>query len=171
MATDVDQTAETTRVAHEYFAALARGEADAPRRYYAADGLGHIHGVVGPALPEESVAFFNEVFSAFPDWRFEVVELLVEGDGAAVRWRARGTFAGPGRFMGFEPNGARVDVQGMDMLRIRDGRIARNDAYMNGAELARQLGALPPQGSATEARMAAAFNLTTRVRRRLSSGP
>ena len=171
MATDVDQTTETTRVAREYFAALARGEADAPRRYYAADGLGHIHGVIGPAPPEESVAFFNEVFTAFPDWRFEVVELLVEGDGAAVRWRARGTFAGPGSFMGFEPNGARVDVQGMDMLRIRDGRIARNDAYMNGAELARQLGALPPQGSATEARMATAFNLTTRVKRRLSTGP
>ena len=37
---------------------------------------------------------------------------------------------------------------------------------MNGAELARQLGALPPQGSATEARMAKAFNLRTRVKRR-----
>ena len=33
------------------------------------------------------------------------------------------------------------------MLTIRDGRIQRNDAYMNGAELARQLGALPPAGS------------------------
>ena len=88
-----------------------------------------------------------------------------------MRWRARGTFAGPGSFMGFEPNGARVDVQGIDLLRIRDGRIARIDAYMNGAELARQLGALPPQGSATEARMATAFNLTTRVKRRLADRP
>ena len=32
------------------------------------------------------------------------------------------------------------------MLTIRDGRIQRNDAYMNGAEMARQLGALPPAG-------------------------
>jgi hydroxyacylglutathione hydrolase len=127
--------------------------------------------VVGPALPEESVAFFTEIFDAFPDWRFEIVELLVEGDGAAVRWHARGTFAGPGNFMGFEPNGARVDLQGMDMLRISDGRIVRNDAYMNGAELARQLGALPPQGSTAEARMAKAFNRTTRVKRRLAHGP
>ena len=89
----------------------------------------------------------------------------------AVRWRARATFAGPGRFMGFEPNGARVDVEGVDLVRVRDGRIAAIDAYMNGAELARQLGALPPQGSATEERMAKAFNLTTRVKRRLASGP
>jgi hydroxyacylglutathione hydrolase len=171
MATEVHQSSETARIARAYFEALGRGEADAPRRFYAADGVGHIHGVVGPALPEEAVAFFTEVFGAFPDWRFEIVELLVEGDGAAVRWRARGTFAGPGSFMGFAPNGARVDVQGMDMLRIRDGRIVRNDAYMNGAELARQLGALPPLGSATEERMAKAFNVTTRIKRRLATGP
>ena len=42
---------------------------------------------------------------------------------------------------------------------------------MNGAELARQLGALPPQGSATEERMAKAFNLRTRVKRRLATDP
>ena len=91
---------------------------------------------------------------------------MAEGDGVAVRWRARATFAGPGSFMGFEPNGARVDIEGVDLVRVRDGRIARIDAYMNGAELARQLGALPPQGSATEERMAKAFNLRTRVKRR-----
>ena len=96
---------------------------------------------------------------------------MAEGDGVAVRWRARATFAGPGSFMGFEPNGARVDIEGVDLVRVRDGRISAIDAYMNGAELARQLGALPPQGSATEERMAKAFNLRTRVKRRLASEP
>ena len=115
MATDVDQTTETTRVAREYFAALARGEADAPRRYYAADGLGAYprRDRAGAARGERRL--LQRGVHAFPDWRFEVLELVVEGDGAAVRWRARGTFAGPGSFMGFEPNGARVDVQGMDI--------------------------------------------------------
>ncbi|HEY0360735.1 MAG TPA: ester cyclase, partial [Solirubrobacteraceae bacterium] len=171
MATDVDQTAETTRVAREYFEALGRGERDAQRRYYAPDAQANLHGVLGPAGREEMAAFFAELFDAFPDWRFGVVETVAEGDGVAVRWRARATFAGPGRFMGFEPNGARVDVEGVDLVRVRGGRIAAIDAYMNGAELARQLGALPPQGSATEERMARAFNLTTRVKRRLASGP
>ena len=115
--------------------------------------------------------FFAELFDAFPDWRFEVVETVAEGDGVAVRWRARATFAGPGSFMGFEPNGARVDIEGVDLVRVRDGRVRVIDAYMNGAELARQLGALPPQGSTAEERMAKAFNLTTRVKRRLASGP
>jgi glyoxylase-like metal-dependent hydrolase (beta-lactamase superfamily II)/predicted ester cyclase len=169
MATDVEQTSETTRVVREYFEALGRAERDAQQRYYAPDARAHIHGVLGPAGRDEVVAFFAELFDAFPDWRFAVLETVAEGDGVAVRWRARATFAGPGSFMGFEPNGARVDLQGVDLVRVRDGRISAIDAYMNGAELARQLGALPPQGSATEERMARAFNLRTRVRRRLAS--
>ncbi|MEA2253341.1 MAG: hypothetical protein QOC78_3533 [Solirubrobacteraceae bacterium] len=170
MASDVDEGQETARVAREYFEALGRADGDAPRRFYAPEGRGHIHGVVGPSGPDELAVFFQEMFGAFPDWRFEILDVVAEGDRASVRWRARGTFAGPGTFMGFEPNGARVDLQGADMVWVRDGRLTRVEAYMNGAELARQLGALPPQGSATEERMARAFNLRTRLRRRLLGG-
>jgi glyoxylase-like metal-dependent hydrolase (beta-lactamase superfamily II)/predicted ester cyclase len=171
MVIDLDQSIETARVARDYFEALGRAESDAPRRFYAPGGRGHIHGVVGPAAAEESVAFFIDLFAAFPDWRFEILDLVVYGDRAAVRWHARGTFAGPGDFMGFEPNGARADIQGMDMVWVRDARIVRLEAYMNGAELARQLGALPPVGSATERRMAKAFNLRTRLKRRIARAP
>jgi glyoxylase-like metal-dependent hydrolase (beta-lactamase superfamily II)/predicted ester cyclase len=171
VATDVQQqTQETARVVREYFEALARGEADAPRRFYAPDGRGHIHGVVGPASSEEASAFFATVFGAFPDWRFEVLDLVAEGDRAAVRWRARGTFAGPSSFLGFEPTGARADLEGADMVWVRDGRIVRLEAYMNGAQLARQLGALPPQASTAEQRMARAFNARTRMRKRMVGG-
>jgi hydroxyacylglutathione hydrolase len=171
MATDVDQTSETARVAREYFEALGRAEPDAQQRHYAPDARAHVHGVIGPAGRDEMAGFFAELFDAFPDWRFEVLETVAEGDGVAVRWHARATFAGPGKFMGFEPNGARIDLEGVDLVRVREGAISAIDAYMNGAELARQLGALPPQGSATEERMAKAFNLTTRLKRRVASGP
>ena len=49
------------------------------------------------------------------------------------------------------------------MLTVRDGRIQRNDAYMNGAEMMRQLGALPPAGSPPERALTAALNLKTRL--------
>ena len=135
MATDVDQTAETTRVAREYFAALGARRSATPssattrrtrRRISTASS--------GPPAARRWRAFFSDLFDAFPDWRLSVVETVAEGDGVAVRWRARGTFAGPGSFMGFEPNGARVDLEGVDLVRVRDGRIARIDAYMNGAD-------------------------------------
>jgi steroid delta-isomerase-like uncharacterized protein len=163
--------AETTRVAREYFEALGRAERDAQQRYYAEDAAAEIHGVTGPVGRDEMVAFFAELFDAFPDWRFDVLEIITEDDRAAVNWRARATFAGPGSFMGFEPTGARVDITGVDLVRVRNGRIAAIDAYLDGADLARQLGALPPQGSTAEQRMAKAFNLTTRVKRRIAAGP
>jgi glyoxylase-like metal-dependent hydrolase (beta-lactamase superfamily II)/predicted ester cyclase len=171
MATDTEQRHDTARVAREYFEALARGESDAPRRFFAPDGSDHIHGVLGPADPGAASQFFAELFGAFPDWRFEVLDMVVDGDRAAVRWRARATFAGPGRFQGMEPNGARVQVEGNDMVWVRDGRIARIEAYMNGAQLAQQIGTLPPSGSATEARLIKAFNARTRVRRLIAGEP
>jgi steroid delta-isomerase-like uncharacterized protein len=163
--------AETTRVTREYFEALGRAERDAQQRYYAEDAAAEIHGVTGPVGRDEMVAFFAELFDAFPDWRFDVLDIITEDDRAAVNWRARATFAGPGSFMGFEPTGARVDITGVDLVRVRNGRIAAIDAYLDGADLARQLGALPPQGSTAEQRMAKAFNLTTRVKRRIAAGP
>jgi glyoxylase-like metal-dependent hydrolase (beta-lactamase superfamily II)/predicted ester cyclase len=171
MATDVEHSTETARVAREYFESLARADSGAPQRFYAPGARGHIHGVVGPVDAHGGRAFFEEVFGAFPDWRFEILDLIAEGERAAVRWRARGTFAGPGTFLGFEPNGARVDLEGQDMVWVRDGRIQRLEAYMNGAEMARQLGALPEAGSPTDQRLAKAFNLRTRVKRSVASGP
>ena len=44
-------------------------------------------------------------------------------DRVAVRWRARGTFAGPGRFQGFVANGARLEMEGCDVLTVNaDGQ-------------------------------------------------
>jgi ketosteroid isomerase-like protein len=97
----------------------------------------------------------------------EILDLVASGEKVVVRWRATGTFDGTARFEGLAPNGASVDVQGCDMLTVRDGRIQRNDAYMNGAEMARQLGALPPQGSPPERALTAALNLKTRLAARL----
>lgn len=171
MATDVEHSTGAARVAREYFQGLGRADSSTPQRLYAPGAQTHIHGVVGPTGADGMKAFFDEVFAAFPDWRFEVLDLVAEGERAAVRWRARGTFAGPGTFQGFAPTGTRIDLEGQDMLWVRDERIQRVEAYMNGAELARQLGALPPAGSPADQRLAKAFNLRTRVKRSVVSDP
>ena len=93
-----------------------------------------------------------------------MIDVMANGEKAAVRWHAKGSFTGPVRFEGMIANGAAIDVQGCDVLTIREGRIHRNDAYMNGADMARQLGALPPAGSAAERAATGALNLKTRLR-------
>ncbi len=90
--------------------------------------------------------------------RLEVISVTAQKDEAAVRWVGRGTFSGTGKFEGLVPNGAAIELQGCDVFTVADGLIVENNAYMNGADLARQLGALPPQGSIAERAMTSALN-------------
>jgi len=153
-------------VARAYFEAVASRDLDAMEAFYEPGGTGEIHGLVALTVPGTYRAWFGSLFRAFPDLEMEVLDVVGGDQVAAVRWRATGTFDGEGSFEGLRPNGARVEMGGCDVLRIRAGRIHRNDAYTNGADLARQLGALPPQGSLPERAMTAALNLKTRLARR-----
>ena len=162
-----EKSAETADVARSYFEAVASQDLDAMEAHYAAGGGGPIHGLVDLRAGGNYREWFGSLFRAFPDWRFEVLDILAEGEKAAVHWRATGTFSGDARFEGMEPNGAAVSVQGCDVVTIRDGKLVDNQAYTSGTEIARQLGALPPQGSAGERAMTAALNLRTRIAKRL----
>ncbi|MEK6278243.1 MAG: nuclear transport factor 2 family protein [Actinomycetota bacterium] len=159
-----EKTHQTTaEIARSYFEAIGRQDLDAMMAHWEPGGTGEIHGLVELRVPDTYRQWFGNLFSAFPDFRFEILDVVAEDDKAAVRWRATGTFDGPTRFEGMMPTGASVEITGCDMLTVRDGRIQRNEAYMNGAEMARQLGALPPQGSAAERAMTGALNLKTRL--------
>ena len=118
------------------------------------------------------VGFFAELFDAFPDWRFEVAR---DAWPRATAWRCAGTpvrpSPGPAASWASSPTARGSTSRASTSCACATGAISAIDAYMNGAELARQLGALPPQGSATEERMAKAFNLRTRVKRRAGLRP
>jgi len=159
--------ADAATVGRGYFEAVGRRDLDAMTAFYEPGGTGEIYGLVELRVPDTYRAWFGNVFRAFPDFKLEIVELVASGEKAVVRWRATATFNGSVRFEGLEPNGANVTIRGCDVLTIREGRIQRNDAYLNGTELARQIGALPPTGSAAERAMTAALNLKTRVAGRL----
>ncbi len=144
------EATDAATVARAYFEAVGRRDLEAMTALYEPGAVGEIYGLVELTVPGTYRAWFGDLFRAVPDFELEIVEIVASGDKAAVRWQATGTFDGTTRFEGLEPNGASVDVRGCDVLTVRDGRIQHNDAYMNGAEMMRQLGALPPQGSAPE---------------------
>jgi len=127
-----------------------------------------LHGIADLAVPEDLRSWFGGLFTAFPDFAFEVLDILPAGEKVAVRWRATGTFDGVGSFEGLLPNGSQVDIQGCDVLTVRDGKVHHNDAYSSGTELARQIGALPPAGSAPERALTGLLNVKTRLARRFA---
>jgi steroid delta-isomerase-like uncharacterized protein len=165
-----ERLTETGTVARAYFEAVAARDLEAMVSFYEPGGTGEIHGLVELIVPDTYRAWFANLFAAFPDFRFEILDVVAEGEKAAVRWRATGTFDGRVRFEGMDPTGGRVDLTGCDVLTIRDGKIHRNDAYMNGAQMAQQLGAMPLSGSLGEQTMLAALNLKTRLARALRRG-
>jgi steroid delta-isomerase-like uncharacterized protein len=167
------EATDAATVARGYFEAVGRRDLDAMTAFYEPGGIGEIYGLVALEAPDSYRVWFGDLFRAFPDFRLEILEVIASGEKAAVRWRATGNFDGSGRFEGLMPNGASVDVQGCDVLTVRDGRIQHNDAYMNAADMARQLGALPPADSPQERVLTGALNLKTRllaaIRRRRAS--
>jgi glyoxylase-like metal-dependent hydrolase (beta-lactamase superfamily II)/predicted ester cyclase len=154
-------------VARRYFDALSRHDLDAAAACWAPGGIERMVG--GPELtaPEGVRAYFEELFAAFPDLAFEVLETTTARSRCAVQWRATGTFAGPGRFQGFEPNGARVKLDGCDVVTVDADLIASNDAYLDSGDIARQLGFLPAAGSRAEARLTKVANARTKLTGRI----
>ena len=155
--------ASTTEVARRYFEALAAQDIDAALECWAPGGVDRFVGQQELIAPEGVRQYFTELFAAFPDFEFEILDTTTYRNRSAVRWRARATFAGPGRFQGFAPNGARLEIEGCDVVTVQDDKIQLNDAFVDSGAIARQLGFLPAVGSAGEARLSRLANLRTRI--------
>ncbi len=153
----------TSEVARQYFEALSVHDLDAAIACWEDGGVDRLVGQQELVAPHGTRAYFSELFEAFPDFRFEVLDTTTSRNRTAVRWRAEATFAGPGRFQGFTPNGSHIAIEGCDVVTVADGKIQQLDAFLDSGAIARQLGFLPPAGSPAEARLAALANLRTRI--------
>ena len=157
--------ATTADIARRYFTALAAHDLDEALACWQPGAVDRFVGTQALIAPDGVRRYFSELFAAFPDFSFEIVDLTTHRNRTAVRWRARATFAGPGSFMGYAPNGATIDAEGCDVMTVNHDLITHNDAYLDGGDLARQLGLLPPAGSVADARLTQLANLRTRLRR------
>lgn len=84
---------------------------------------------------------FRRDDAAFPDTSVEIVHLLGENDMVTVHFRATGTHQG--RFQGIEPTGNRVEVTGMAIKRLHNGKIVEEWQIFDALGLLRQLDAIP----------------------------
>lgn len=148
-----------TTVARAYLQAISDHDLDAAAALWKPGGIDTLVGMAELRVPGEFREWFGNLFLAIPDFATEVTSVTAQKENAAVRWIGRGTFDGTAKFEGLSPNGARIEIHGCDVMTVRDGRILENYGYLNGADLARQLGALPPQGSLAERGMTGALNV------------
>lgn len=95
---------------------------------------------------EEVGGFIQVLFTALPDLTFEVTERVAEGPLIAEQWVMGGTHEG--EFLGVPPTGRRLRIEGMSMVRMREGRFLRDDFYFDASSVMRQLGLMPALSAA-----------------------
>lgn len=160
--TDPGTARSATDVAEGIFAAVNARDLDRLTTFYdpaAEDDFVPIGVLRGPSAIR---GFFEELLAAVPDAALRVDRVTGSDDGAVVQWTLTGTFTG-GPFQGVRATGRSVDIRGVDVMVVRDGRLRHNTIYYDGLAFARQAGLLPAEGSTGDRALTAVFNARTAV--------
>jgi predicted ester cyclase len=94
----------------------------------------HQHGTAG------AKHILNWLMAAFPDTRFDIEDIIAEGDMVSIRGTASGTHEGE-ELWGIPPTGKRFAVQQAHWVRVADGKLAEHWAVRDDLSMMRQLGA------------------------------
>lgn len=86
------------------------------------------------------------ILAAMKPLRFDIEDVVAEGDRVVVRWVQQGKQSGP--FMGIPPTGREFTTAGIDIHRLRDGRMTEHWHVVDLFALLQQLGAIPAAGAA-----------------------
>lgn len=81
------------------------------------------------------------LYAAFPDGRWELEDLVAEGDKVAVRDTFHGTHQGV--FLGVPPTGRQVTMGGIHIFALAEGQIVDHWNQRDQLGLMQQLGAIP----------------------------
>jgi predicted ester cyclase len=106
----------------------SRNDVQLARRFYAPHFRDHVNRLEFEGIEgiQQSLALYTELF---PDRRFEVVDQVADGDRVASRWRMTGSY-----------RGRKVELTGITISRIEDGKIAEDWGHTDSLELLRGLG-------------------------------
>jgi steroid delta-isomerase-like uncharacterized protein len=80
--------------------------------------------------------------ASFENWRFDIEDVVAEGDRVVTRVVMRGR--SKAEFLGMAPTGGEVEVSGITIHRIADGKIVERWGNWNTIGMLQQLGRLPP---------------------------
>jgi steroid delta-isomerase-like uncharacterized protein len=121
------------------------GDLEACMELYAEDAVQWMHDglFAGVDAIQERLA---RDLTAFPDARYVVESFVEDGDTFADEWTFTGTNTGPFRLPdGSEvpATGRPVEIKGMELVEVRDGKIVVDNLYYDFMAAVSQLGLVP----------------------------
>jgi len=135
-------TPDSLTVVRRFFDAFNQGDTQAFQEIFSQDYICHVGGApepaVGLAANREAEAYFRTAFSGM-HWTID--DIFAAGDQVVVRrtWSMKHT----GPFQGLPATGRTLAGTGIDIFRVRDGRIVEQWTESDNLSFMQQLGALP----------------------------
>jgi len=129
-------TEENKGMIHRFWNEVSKGNLDiwdelcAPGYIY--------HGPAGDMTREQSKQHAAGILSTFSDFKCTIYDIVAEGDRVANRYIMRGTHQGA--YGGIAPTGKQVEISGIEIDRIADGKFAETWGISDTFVLMRQLG-------------------------------
>ena len=111
------------------------------RKYMATDAIDHGAPAGFPQGHEGAALIFRMYWGAFPNIKYEVKDVIGEGDKIMLRAQLSGTQEGD--FMGIPATHKPVSIMALQMLRLSDGLIVEHWGGIEDLLLFQQLGVVP----------------------------
>ena len=155
VAAQPSETERNKEVIRQHLETMSRGEWRQAAEYFAQDVRHHLGSwqdgkqriVEGKTVLAENLA---DIFSTFPDWRMEILDIVGEGETVVVRCRVSGTHqavanrpVNGGLLVKAQPTGKRFEVQHIHWYRLRNGKITDHFTNRDDLGMTQQLGLLP----------------------------
>lgn len=103
-----------------------------------------------PVGREEIQLAAEDIFTMFPDYKDDVIEMIAKDDSVVMRCKTSGTHRGVGKLplwggilVGVAPTQKRFEAQHIHWYKLRDGKIIEHTANRDDIGMIRQLGLLP----------------------------
>lgn len=98
------------------------------------------------SIPENVVGidnfkgYYSNFVNGFSEHTFTIVDIFGQGDKLVKHWKFTGKHTGD--FFGIPPTGKTVDVEGTTLVKMKDGKIAQEQDFMDNMVFMQQLGIL-----------------------------
>lgn len=83
-------------------------------------------------------AYYQNFLTGFSDITFTVKNIFGQGDQLVKHWNFKGTHTG--NFFGIPATGNKVDTEGVTLVKMKNGKIAQEQDFMDSAIIMQQLG-------------------------------
>ena len=87
---------------------------------------------------EAAKDFYNNYLTGFSDIQFTVKNIFGQGDNLVKHWNFKGKHTGD--FFGIPPTGRTVDIDGVTIVKMKDGKIAQEQDFFDNMVFMQQLG-------------------------------